>query len=345
MHLGVSRASYYRWKNPETEKVSKKRPSPEHTLLPTERKKVLEILCSKRFIDKSPYAIWAILLDEEDTYLCSIRTMYRLLQENMDTLDRRIHTRKSNYQRPELLATGMNQVWSWDITKLKGPYKGTFFHLYVIIDIFSRYVVGWLLAACESTNFARQMVLQAVEQQGIQPGQLTLHADLGPSMTSKGLAELLLRLDIGRSHNRPYTSNDNPYSESQFKTMKYHSSFPERFGSIEDGMVFCRGFFDWYNNDHRHSGLCLTTPSAVHYGTADDLLEKRFKLMNDFFEKHPKRFPNGRSRREKLSDRVWINKPLQTPITAEEFLIGVDDFSAQGEVAGRVINLIACTTP
>lgn len=336
-YLGASRASYYRWKTPEIEKVSKKRPSPENSLSSKERQKVLKILCSERFTDKSPNSIWAILLDEEDTYLCSVRTMYRVLHENMVVLDRRIQARKKNYERPELLATGPNQVWSWDITKLKGPHKGIFLHLYVVIDIFSRYIVAWLLASYESTDFARQLIQQAVDQQGIQPGQLTLHADLGPSMTSKGLAELLLRLDIGKSHNRPYTSNDNPYSESQFKTMKYHPTFPERFGSSEDGIVFCRSFFGWYNHDHRHSGICLLTPHAVHYGLADNLLQKRFELMKAFFDKHPKRFSNGCPKREELPDKVWINKPFQPPITAEEFLS--ETVNTQREVAAEHLSL------
>ena len=266
------------------EEISKKRPPPEHALSTEERLKVLEIICSERFIDKSPTEIWATLIDDDSIYLCSVRTMYRILNENMETLDRRIKSRKKSYQRPELLATGPNQVWSWDITKLKGPHKGIFFHLYVIIDIFSRYIVGWQLASCESTDFARQMVQQAVDQQKIEPGQLTLHADLGPAMKSKGLADLLLHLEIGKSHNRPYTSNDNPYSESQFKTLKYHPTFPDRFGSTEDGVVFCRSFFDWYCNEHRHSGLCLLTPYSVHYGLGDEILQKRFETIQTIFK-------------------------------------------------------------
>lgn len=239
----------------------------------------------------------------------------------MKLQDRRNRAREHNYKRPELLATGPNQVWSWDITKLKGPHKGVFLHLYVIIDIFSRCIVGWLLASHESTFLARQMVQQAVDQQGICPRQLTLHADLGPSMTSKGLADLLLSLEIGKSHNRPYTSNDNPYSESQFKTLKYHPSFPERFGSVEDGLVFCRTFFEAYNKEHRHSGICLLTPHAVHYGLAEGILQRRFETVKAFYEKHPKRFPNGCPKLETLPDKVWINEP-HSASKADKFISG-----------------------
>ena len=234
--------------------------------------------------------------------------MYRLLTQADEVRERRAVARHRRYAAPELVAEGPNQVWSWDITKLKGPGKWNYFCLYVILDIFSRYVPGWLLASRESADLAEDLIAATCEQQGVAPGQLTVHADRGSAMTSKGVAQLLMDLDVAKTHSRPHVSNDNPYSESQFKTMKYRPEFPERFGSEQDARVFCEVFANWYNNEHRHSGICMLTPATVHYGRAEEVLEHRFQVMQQAYAAHPERF--GRpAQRQTLPDRVWINQP------------------------------------
>ena len=222
----------------------------------------MEVLHSRQFIDKAPAAVWAELLDE-GRYLCSIRTMYRILAERLEVRERRRQRRHPQYSKPELLATGPNQCWSWDITKLKGPVKWSYYYLYVILDIFSRYVVGWMVATQESSRLAKVLIAQSYSKQEIVAGGLTLHADRGSSMSSKALALLLADLGVTKSHSRPHVCDDNPYSESQFKTLKYRPEFPARFGTIQQARDFCRGFFDWYNRDHRHSGIGLHTPEDV----------------------------------------------------------------------------------
>ena len=216
-------------------------------------------------MDKAPATVYATLLDE-GTYLCSTRTMYRILGEEGEVRERRDQLRHPHYSAPQLLATGPNQVWSWDITKLLGPVKWSYFYLFVILDLFSRYVVGWMIAHRESAVLAERLIRETCEKQNIEPGQLTIHADRGSSMTSKPVALLMADLGITKTHSRPHVSDDNPYSESQFKTLKYHPTFPERFGSIEDARSFCQQFFPWYNTEHRHSGIGLLTPATVHYG-------------------------------------------------------------------------------
>jgi putative transposase len=273
-----------------------------------DRQRVLDLLHSERFVDQSPYEVWATLIDE-GVYLCSIRTMYRLLWEAGELRERRLQRRRPNYSKPELLATGPNQVWSWDITKLKGPRKWTYYYLYVIIDIYSRYVVGWVVADCESSSLAGQLIEESCEKQGIQPDQLVLHSDRGSSMTSKCVAQLLADLGVCKSHSRPYVSDDNPFSEAQFKTLKYRPDFPANFGCQEDALTFCRSFFPWYNTKHYHSGLGLLTPSSVHYGEADAIIAARQKVMEEAYAKHPERFPNGLKEAQTLPGEVWINKP------------------------------------
>jgi len=272
---------------------------------------VLELLHSERFVDTAPHQIYATLLDE-GRYLCSVRTMYRILAAEHEVRERRNQCRRPAYTKPELLATGPNQVWSWDLTKLKGPAKWSYFHLYVILDIFSRYVVGWMVAERESAALARRLVGESVHKQGIARDQLTLHADRGSSMTSKSLALLLADLGVTKTHSRPYTSTDNPYSEAHFKTLKYRPEFPDRFGSIEDSRALCRHFFSWYNHEHHHSGLALLTPADVHYGRAQQRLEQRSRVLDEVFQVHPERFKGRRPMPAELPGAVWINPPPKT---------------------------------
>ena len=305
--LGVSRSTLYRRRRPVTSKP-KRRPRPQRALDTTERERVLSALHCERFVDKVPAQVWATLLDE-GIYHCSIRTMYRILSEHGEVRERRNQLRHPNYQKPELVAEAPNQVWSWDITKLRGPVKWTYFYLYVILDIFSRYVTGWMLARRESAELARRLISESCLKQNIEADQLTIHADRGSSMRSKSVALLLADLGITKTHSRPYVSNDNPYSESQFKTMKYCPEFPSRFGCLEDGRLFCGGFFDYYNNAHRHSGLGLMTPAAVHYGRADELNAARRQVLLEAHRAHPERFVHGTPQPPVLPRQVWINPP------------------------------------
>ena len=256
--LSVSRASFYRWRRPTVKPPVTPRKSP-RALSVTEGQAVLAALHSERFADQAPPQVYAKLLDE-GVYLCSSRTMYRLLGQAGEIKERRDQLRHPTYQRPELLATIPNQLWSWDITKLRGPAKWTYFYLYVVLDVFSRYTVAWMIAPRESGNLARKMIAQAVHQQKVPPGQLTTHADNGAPMTSRTLTLKMADLGVTKSHSRPHVSNDNPYSESQFKTLKYRPAFPDRFGCIEDARLFCQSFFEWYNMEHQHSGIAWLTP-------------------------------------------------------------------------------------
>lgn len=308
--LGVTRSSYYRRRLASSRPVAVSRPRarPKRALSPNERQGVLDLLHSERFMDQSPGQAVATLLDE-NRYLCSERTMYRILADAKELRERRNQLRHPEYKRPELLATGPNQVWSWDITKLRGPVKWTYFQLYVLLDIFSRYVVGWLLAHREGVDLAKKLIAHSCEKHGIQPGQLVVHADRGTSMTSKGLAQLLADLGVDKSHSRPRVSNDNPFSESQFRTMKYMPDYPNRFGSFEDALAFCRPFFGWYNTGHRHSGIGMLTPEMVHYGLAEEVLARRHQVMLAAQAAHPERFVRGAPKRIQLPQAVWINPP------------------------------------
>jgi putative transposase len=309
--LDISRASYYRYLIPKAGQAqSKNRPKSLKALNVKERQRVIEVMHSKRFMDLAPYQIYATLLDE-GTYLCSVRTMYRILSEEGESKERRNQLRHPVYSKPELLATGPNQVWSWDITKLKGPAKWVYYYLYVILDIFSRYVVGWMVAHRESATLAKRLIEESCTKQGVIPGQLTIHADRGSSMKSKLVAQLLVDLGVTKTHNRPHVSNDNPFSESQFKTMKYRPKFPSRFGCIEDSRSFCRDFFKWYNIEHRHSGIGFMAPQMVHYGMADLVWEKRKMVLLEAALRHPERFPKKLPSPPNLPNAVWINKPKQ----------------------------------
>jgi len=235
--------------------------------------------------------------------------MYRILEANNQVRERRDQLRHPNYTKPELLATAPNQLWSWDITRLKGPVKWTYYYLYTMLDVFSRYVPGWLVATCESATLAKQLIDAACDKQGILPEQLTLHADRGSPMTSKCVAHLLADLGVTKSHSRPHISNDNPYSESQFKTMKYRPGFPDRFGSIQDARAWAREFFAWYNEEHHHTGLGLLTPATVHYGQAQRVTQQRQETLLDAYESHPERFVRGKPKAPEYPEEVWINKP------------------------------------
>jgi putative transposase len=273
-------------------------------------------LNSERFVDSAPRQVYATLLDEE-IYLCSWRTMYRILNEFEEVRERRNQLTHPNYTKPELLATAPNQLWSWDITKLLGPAKWTYFYLYVILDVFSRYVVGWMIAERETAALAETLIAETCAKQGIERDQLTLHADRGSSMRSKPVALLLSDLGVTKTHTRPYTSNDNPYSEAQFKTLKYRPDFPDRFGSLVDARGWGQDFFDWYNNDHYHTGLNLMTPAMVHYGLAETVRDQRNQVLQAAYVAHPDRFVRGVPTVPDLPREVWINQPTGTPLIAD----------------------------
>jgi putative transposase len=329
LSMGVARATLYRRLHPPVapEVGLQSRPKPGRSLNPQERQDVLDVLHTERFMDKAPATVYATLLDE-GTYFCSVRTMYRVLDAAGEVRERRDQARHPHYKAPELLATGANQVWSWDITKLLGPAKWTHYHLYVILDIFSRYVVGWMIAYRESAILAERLIQETCEKQAILPGQLTVHADRGSSMRSKTVAFLLADLGVTKTHSRPHVSDDNPYSESQFKTLKYRPGFPERFGSIQDARDFCQRFFSWYNGEHRHSGIGLLTPEAVHYGRADLVTKQRELVLAGAFGKHPERFVHGTPRPPQPPEAAWINKPKS--VASGDLIPTPEEISKQG---------------
>lgn len=309
--FGVSKATFYRRRAPQAPESAKKARQHPRRLSKEEEQSVLNTLNSERYMDESVPEVYADLLDR-GTYLCSQRTMYRILEANQAVRERRNQRRHPEYTKPELLATAPNQVWSWDITKLKGPGKWSYYYLYVIMDIYSRCVVGWMVASRESASLAERLIMETCEKQDIARAQLTLHADRGTSMKSKLVAQLLADMGITKTHSRPHTSNDNPYSEAQFKTLKYHRTFPKSFGCIEDAQTFLRGFFEWYNCQHRHCGIGYVTPESLHTGRAHDIREKRCRILRSAFEKHPERFVKGIPLPPRIPEAAWINKPQQT---------------------------------
>ena len=316
--LGLPRASLYRLRQPPAASPPV-RPVPPRALAAGEREAVLAILHSERFMDHAPAQVHATLLDE-GRYLCSPRTMYRILDSAQEVKERRDQVRRPHFARPELLASRPNELWSWDITKLLGPAKWTYFYLYVILDVFSRYVVGWMVAPRESAALAERLIRETCEKQGIRDGQLTLHADRGSSMTSQPVALLLADLGVVKTHSRPQVSNDNPFSESHFKTLKYRPEFPERFGSLEDGRAFGHVFFPWYNHEHHHSGLGFVTPADVHYGRAEAVREQRQVVLAAAYGAHPERFVHGNPQPAELPHAVWINQPQKQ--TARQDALG-----------------------
>ena len=311
--LGVSRATFYR-RQRMVPGHQQPRPTPARALCEAERERVLDTLGCERFVDRSPAEVVATLLDEGQ-YLCSERTMYRILAANQPVRERRNQLTHPNYTKPELVATGPNQTWSWDITRLLGPKPWTYFYLYVLLDIFSRYTVGWMVAERESSALAARLIEQTCLNQGIEPQMLTLHSDRGAPMTSKCTAQLLADLGVTRSLSRPQVSDDNPFSEAQFKTLKYHPGFPGRFDNVAVATTFCRSFFPWYNTEHRHAGIAMLTPHDVHYGRARRVLEQRERTLRLAWNRHPERFVHGTPKPQPLPQEVWINPPAAAATT------------------------------
>jgi putative transposase len=318
--LGIGRASWYRQQKARQDVEPKRRPQPAWALTEQERAQVVQTLHEPRFVDKAPAEVYATLLDE-GSYLCSERTMYRILAAAGEVRERRDQLRHPHVAKPELIARAPNQVWSWDITKLKTVEKWGYYALYVVLDVFSRYVVGWTVALRENAQVAKHLIQTCCERQGIGLGQLTLHADHGQTMLSKTLAQLLIDLGVAKSHSRPHVSNDNPYSEAQFKTLKYRPDFPEIFGSLEDAAGYCRPTFQWYNHEHRHLGLGLLTPADVHYGRAQEVMTHRQQVLAQAHNAHPMRFRRAPAPPH-LTREVWINRPepgvvlVRSPTTA-----------------------------
>lgn len=312
--LGVPRSSLYQARQPDMPPVP--RPPSQRALSEAERQAVRAVLNSERFVDSAPRQVYACLLDE-GVYLCSWRTMYRILDQYQEVRERRHLVSHPAYAKPELLATAPNQLWSWDITKLLGPAKWTYFYLYVILDVFSRYVVGWMVAEREAATLAEALIAETCAKHHIRRDQLTLHADRGSSMRSKPVALLLADLGVTKTHSRPYTSNDNPFSEAQFKTLKYRPDFPARFGSLADARAWAQPFFHWYNNDHYHTALNLMTPPMVHYGVAETIRAQRHQVLRVAFEAHPERFVRGVPVVPDVPRAVWINPPAEPSSMAD----------------------------
>ena len=311
--LGRSRASHYRHHRPPLHGPPAPRPPSPRRISNDEADAIISVLNSERFCDHAPAQIWATLLDE-GSYLASISTMYRLLRARAQVRERRAQARRPAHVKPELVATAPNQVWSWDITKLAGPYKWSWFHLYVILDVYSRYVVAWLLAPRESRLLAQELIANAIHDHGVGTGQLTLHADRGSSMTSKTVTQLLADLGVLQSHSRPHQSNDNPFSEAQFKTLKYSPTFPKRFTGIDHARAFCDVFFDRYNHQHRHSGIGLHTPADVHHGRHHAIHDQRQLVLDAAYHAHPERF-RRRPSPPRVPEATWINRPEETSPT------------------------------
>ena len=311
--LRVAHSTYYRRRRPKRTGQRQPRPTPARALDGAERAEVFEVLCSPRFTDRAPAEVYATLLDE-GVYLCSERTMYRILAENQAVRERRAQRSHPNHPRPEVVARAPNEVWSWDVTRLLGPRRGQYFHLYVILDIFSRYVTGWMVAERETAGLAGRLIREGCFRQGVRPKVLTLHSDRGSPMTAKCTAQLMADLGITQSLGRPRVSNDNPYSEAHFKTVKYHPGFPGRFTDIEEAKSFCRTFFEWYNQEHRHGGIGLLTPGQVHFGRGPEVIRQRQDVLAAAYAARPDRFVAGPPRAAKLPEEVWINPPL--PVSA-----------------------------
>ena len=313
---GRSRATTYRRRRGPRVTVRRPRPTPPNKLSDAEVAQILQVLRSPRFVDASPAQVYFTLLDE-GVYLASESSFYRILRAHDSTRERRRQATHPPRTRPELVAHGPLAVWSWDITKLRGPQRGLYYDLYVVIDIFSRYVVAWCVAPSEDGELAKELIADAVARHRVPPGQLTIHADRGSSMTSNPVTELLTFLGVGRSHSRPHVSNDNPYSEAGFKTLKYCPAFPDRFGSIEDARAFCAAFFEHYNHVHRHSGIALHTPASVHYGTAAEVRAQRQSTLDAAYAANPVRFRHRPPTAPQLPKVAWINPPVEREEVAQ----------------------------
>jgi putative transposase len=308
--VGVDRATWYRRHRQSDPPVRPERvPTPQpRALSPVERKQIKALLDSDEFVDEAPATVYAKLLDQ-GIYRGSVSTMYRVLHEHDEVRERRRQATHPAHKKPELIATTPNSVWSWDITKLHGPEKWTYFHLYVILDIYSRYAVGWMLARAERAELSRRLINDTIAKQGVDKDQLTLHADRGSPMIAQPVAHLLADLGVTKSHSRPHVSNDNPYSESQFRTFKYRPDFPDRFGSFEDAWAHCTRFFGWYNHDHRHSGIGMHTPADVHHGRAEGIRLPRGVVLLDAYAEHPERFVRKPPAPPAIPATAWINQP------------------------------------
>jgi putative transposase len=325
--LSVPRSSVYRARKPKVPPAP--RPTPDRALSLAEKREVRAVLNSERFCDNSPREVFATLLDE-GSYYCHWRTMYRILAEHDEVHERRNQRQHPVHQKPKLRATGPNQLWSWDITQLRGP-NGVHYYLYTILDVFSRYVVGWMIALEESAKLARTLIAETCAKQGIEKDHLTLHADRGSAMRSKSVAQLLSDLGVTKSHSRPYTPTDNPYSEAQFKTMKYRPDYPKTFHGIMDARRWARAFFHWYNHQHHHTGLGLMTPATVHYDNVDQICQQRQQVLDAAYRAHPERFVRGRPTPPQLPEEVWINPPER-----EHKVIGFADPAAKAPQPGAL---------
>jgi putative transposase len=333
--LGLSRATLYR----NTQLV---KPAATHACAPNprrlsdlERQAVLDVMHSEEFVDQPPAEVYGRLLSR-GVYLASIRTLYRVLAEVGESSERRAQRGPMKHAKPTLTATAPNQVWTWDITKLRGPLHGVFYCLYVILDLFSRMTVGWLLAEVESAVLAEQLFAEAILRHGVERDALTVHADRGSAMRSEGLAQLLGSLGVTRSFSRPHVSDDNAFSESQFKTLKYQPDYPERFGSLAHARAWTQEFFDWYNDHHQHSGLALFTPSDVFYGRVDDIAARRQVALDTAYASHPERFPNGPPVARRPPTSVAIN-----PLSVDD---GAREASAPTQIGATLVDDDAAAT-
>ena len=316
--VGEAQARWYRRhrQSPPPPKPERVPPSQPRALSEVERKELRRVLNSEEFVDEAPATVYAKLLDQ-GIYLASVPTMYRVLREHDEVHERRRQATHPAAKKPELVATEANEIWSWDITKLLGPAKWTYYYLYVILDIYSRHVPGWMLAHAENAKLAEALLADTVAKQNVGRGQLTIHADRGSPMVAKPVAFLLADLGVTKSYSRPHTSNDNPFSESQFRTMKYRPEFPERFGCFEEAHAFCSRFFQWYNHEHRHSGIGFHTPANVHYGRAAAIRDKRALVLSAAYTEHPERFVRKPPQPPSLPAAVWINEPKEDTATTQ----------------------------
>jgi putative transposase len=331
--LNVPRSSLYRKEAALATLGSlKPRPKPARALSDAEKVQVLELANSERFCDKTPREMYAILLDEDQRYVCHWRTIYRILAEVEQIRARRDQKSHPKVAKPQLKATGPNQVWTWDITKLRGPDQWQGYYLYVIIDLYSRYIVGWMIAERESAELAEILISQTCQKQGISPHDLTLHADRGAVMRSQSVTDLLSRLELCQSHSRPYTPNDNAFSEAQFKTMKYRPDYPKRFACFADAQTWARAFFDWYNSDHRHAALGLLTPEVVHLGLAEIYRAQRQLVLDQAYQAHPERFVKGQPTPPELPEAVWINPPQTLDLVPEAEILSKTTHQSSSEI-------------
>jgi putative transposase len=330
--LGVSRATLYRQTQPAMPVSTPVRAPSPRRLGDLERQAVLDALHSEEFVDQPPPEVYARLLSR-GIYLASIRTMYRLLAAFGESGERRAQREPAKHVKPTLTVTAPNQVWTWDITKLRGPLKGVFYCLYVVLDLFSRMTVGWLLAERESTELAKQLFAETVARHGVEPGSLTVHADRGSAMRSDGLAQLFGSLGVERSFSRPHVSDDNAFSESQFKTLKYQPDYPERFSALAHARAWCQEFFGWYNDHHQHSGLALFTPAEVFYGRVEEVAARRQAALDDAYAEHPERFPNG---------PPVVRRP---PVSVAINPLSVDDHSPEATEPSHTPATLQATTP